>query len=288
MHSNGTTQLIFGPLPQSTYEAASPISVDTTNHHHIPHQRQHSNGPTSGYNGTHRSSIRWNQAGISTSAERRLPFVHRFRGLPPPAGPPTLTPNQVPVIAKSPKMSTYDTNPVGALQERYQSRGLTPTYQIIQAEGASHCPTFTFQVFIADLVASGSGNSKKQAKHAAARAMLDLLDGKERGPLFTAAASSPTAPVSIAVAAQVACNQVSAAEAGLVATNGDAPPAKVVDVTEESVVGNPVGQLQEFCVKHGLPMPVYDLGIVEGQPHQVLGLLLRDFYFARLRAPSFP
>jgi dsRNA-specific ribonuclease len=29
------------------------------------------------------------------------------------------------------------------------------------------------------MTASGSGNSKKQAKHAAARAMLDLLDGKE-------------------------------------------------------------------------------------------------------------
>jgi hypothetical protein len=108
-------------------------------------------------------------------------------------------------------MSTYETNPVGALQERFQSRGINPVYQIIQAEGASHCPTFTFQVFIADLMASGSGNSKKQAKHAAARAMLDMLDGKERGGIYGSVVSSTTsqtAPVSIAVAAQVACNQV--------------------------------------------------------------------------------
>jgi hypothetical protein len=54
-------------------------------------------------------------------------------------------------------------------------------------------------------MASGSGNSKKQAKHAAARAMLDMLDMKEG--LYHGSASSvttsPTGPVSIAVAAQV-------------------------------------------------------------------------------------
>ena len=33
-------------------------------------------------------SIKWTKEGVSTSAERRLPFVHRFRpvDLPPPAG----------------------------------------------------------------------------------------------------------------------------------------------------------------------------------------------------------
>ena len=58
-------------------------------------------------------------------------------------------------------------------------------------------------------MASGSGNSKKQAKHVAARAMLDMLDGKE-GSLYHGSASSvttsPTGPVSIAVAAQVGRN----------------------------------------------------------------------------------
>jgi hypothetical protein len=41
MQTNGASQLIFGPLPQSTYEAAAPISVDTTNHHNVTqHHRQ--------------------------------------------------------------------------------------------------------------------------------------------------------------------------------------------------------------------------------------------------------
>ena len=158
MHSSSANQLLFGPLPQSTYEAPAPITVDTTTHHMQQHRQQqqqlnnqhHTNGGSGHYNGHQqqppRSTIRWNQAGISTSAERRLPFVHRFRGLPPPAGPPTAAPIPYPTKVKSTKMSTYETNPVGALQERFQSRNINPVYQIIQAEGASHCPTFTFQV----------------------------------------------------------------------------------------------------------------------------------------------
>jgi RISC-loading complex subunit TARBP2 len=35
-----------------------------------------------------------------------------------------------------------------------------------------------------------------------------------------------------------------------------------------SAAGNTIGQLQELCVRHGLPMPMYDLLQVEGQPHQ--------------------
>ena len=91
----------------------------------------------------------FDQAGFSTSAERRLPFVHRFRGLPPPAGLPASqrgsTAQQDPAKLAA-KMSNYESNPVGALQERFQSRGIVPTFQIIQSEGASHCPIFTYQV----------------------------------------------------------------------------------------------------------------------------------------------
>ena len=92
-------------------------------------------------------------------------------------------------------MSNYETNPVGALQERFQSRGITPQYRVVQAEGASHAPTFSFQVLLVsikdrrfikdilkvilgDLTSTGSGSSKKQAKHSAARVMLDKLDGR--------------------------------------------------------------------------------------------------------------
>lgn len=131
-------------------------------------------------------------------------------------------------------MSNYETNPVGALQERFQSRGITPQYRVVQAEGASHAPTFSFQVILGDLTATGSGSSKKQAKHVAARAMLDKLDGR----IPAQDGQTPLPPVN-------ADN-----------TNGG-PQAP----------GNTVGALQELCVKHGYPMPTYDLGAVGGQPH---------------------
>ena len=43
-------------------------------------------------------------------------------------------------------MAQYETNPIGALQERFQSRGIIPDYKFLQTEGQSHCPSFTFQV----------------------------------------------------------------------------------------------------------------------------------------------
>ena len=130
-------------------------------------------------------------------------------------------------------MSNYETNPVGALQERFQSRGITPQYRVVQAEGASHAPTFSFQVILGDLTATGSGSSKKQAKHAAARAMLDKLDGR------------------------------------VPAHDGQTPLPPVSDQSAgPQAPGNTVGALQELCVKHGHPMPTYALGTVGGQPHQ--------------------
>ena len=32
-------------------------------------------------------------------------------------------------------------------------------------------------------------------------------------------------------------------------------------------MSNTIGQLQELCVHRGLPMPIYDLAAVDGQPH---------------------
>jgi len=129
-------------------------------------------------------------------------------------------------------MSNYETNPVGALQERFQSRGINPTYRVVQAEGASHAPTFSFQVILGELTATGSGSSKKQAKHCAARAMLDKLDGR------------------------------------VPAQDGQQPLPPVQDTNASQAPGNTVGGLQELCVKHGYPMPTYSHGVPGGQPHQ--------------------
>ena len=71
---------------------------------------------------------------------------------------------------------------MGALQERFQSRGINPQYRVVQAVGASHAPTFSFQVILGDLTATGSGSSKKQAKVTTVT-MLTVTDPNRLTPL---------------------------------------------------------------------------------------------------------
>lgn len=71
--------------------------------------------------------------------------------------------------------------PVSILQELLSRRGITPGYELVQIEGAIHEPTFRFRVSFKDkdtpFTAMGAGRSKKEAKHAAARALIDKLIG---------------------------------------------------------------------------------------------------------------
>ena len=67
---------------------------------------------------------------------------------------------------------TVPKNPVSILQEIYVAEGITPRYDLIQIEGKVHEPTFKFRVTVGEIVALGSGNSKKIAKHEAARNIL--------------------------------------------------------------------------------------------------------------------
>ena len=65
--------------------------------------------------------------------------------------------------------------PVSLLQELYVRKGITPKYDLVQIEGAVHEPTFKYRVSVGDVVATGSGQSKKKAKHEAAKAILTKL-----------------------------------------------------------------------------------------------------------------
>ena len=157
-------QHFFGQLPPTTYEATpppnpqapqtAPITVDTSYNNFHPSQQVNGGGgnpPVTSNGRRGPGSIKWTKEGVSTSAERRLPFVHRFRpvDLPPPVG--LVTASSATSVAHSQhtysnlgsqaipthsanfgqalkKMSQYDTNPIGALQERFQSKGILPKY----------------------------------------------------------------------------------------------------------------------------------------------------------------
>jgi len=323
----------FGPISGGHYDhhhhaaaalAAAQQQQQQQRHHqeHQPQQQQYSyNTPEANYQVEQQQqqqqqsvragqnpSIRWQQSNGSgtpptgTTAERRLPFVHRFhRGANQQANQGSSTNvliqpyhhsgqqgggqhsgnqgsgggggnhgphphahhrSQASYAAQQLKqqekrarnMAQYETNPIGALQERFQSRGIIPDYKFLNTDGASHCPTFTFQVTVGDITASGNGQTKKQAKQAAAKSMLDILDGR-----------APSGGDANAAAA--------AAKPATDGTNGEADKdgAKTVENGKKPAapqVGNKIGMLQEFCVTKGLPMPVYEVQHVGGQPHQ--------------------
>ena len=118
---------------------------------------------------------------------------------------------------------------------------------------------------------TGEGSSKKQAKHNAARIMLDKLDG--RLPMNdgvqplppVATATLPTTPSSMMSLTTTTTDGGSNATAAATEDNGSSSGSTSNNV---AVVGNTIGQLQELCVRKGIPMPIYDVASMEGQPHQ--------------------
>ncbi|KAG5888053.1 hypothetical protein JTB14_032860 [Gonioctena quinquepunctata] len=132
--------------------------------------------------------------------------------------------------------------PVSVLQELLSRRGITPKYELVQIEGAIHEPIFRYRVFLSnELVATGTGRSKKDAKHAAAKNLLDLLVGK----------MTPEQ-----------ANQTNGTPGAADITN------QVVSPYDDKVMGNPIGWLQEMCMSRRWPPPSYDMEHEEGLPHE--------------------
>ncbi|GFG37203.1 hypothetical protein Cfor_09333, partial [Coptotermes formosanus] len=147
------------------------------------------------------------------------------------------------VVPSFQKMSApVGKTPVSVLQELLSRRGTTPKYELVQIEGAIHEPTFRYRVTVADVVAMGTGRSKKEAKHAAAKAVLDklIVGSKEDG--------------------------------SGVGTNSTVPEVKteIISPYEDKIPGNPIGTLQEMCMSRRWPPPSYEMVNEEGLPHERL------------------
>jgi len=146
---------------------------------------------------------------------------------------------------------------VSLLQELYVRKGITPKYDLVQIEGAVHEPTFKYRVSVGELIATGCGQSKKKAKHTAAKSMLDKLIALQQ-------------------------NQQSGNVTGIDSSVGVIAPPKASKVVElpkdldaelmsphdDGINGNPVGDLQEMCMNRRLPPPVYEVGLEKGAPHE--------------------
>lgn len=139
--------------------------------------------------------------------------------------------------------SSAQKTPVSLLQELYVRKGITPKYDLVQIEGAVHEPTFKYRVTVGELVATGEGQSKKKAKHTAAKSMLDKL---------------------------IAVNQTSTAppKAAKVVELPKDLDAELLSPHDDGINGNPVGELQEMCMNRRLPPPTYEVGMEKGAPHE--------------------
>jgi len=129
--------------------------------------------------------------------------------------------------------------PVSLLQELFVRRGITPKYDLVQIEGAVHEPTFKYRVTVGEFVATGCGQSKKKAKHCAAKAILDKLVGAQ---------NSGRAPAGQPLIPDLA--------------------TEILSPYDDGIAGNPVGLLQELCMARRWPPPTYELSHEEGLPHE--------------------
>ncbi|XP_053958851.1 interferon-inducible double-stranded RNA-dependent protein kinase activator A homolog A isoform X1 [Anastrepha ludens] len=151
--------------------------------------------------------------------------------------------------------------PVSILQELLSRRGITPNYELVQIEGAIHEPTFRYRVAFNDkdvpFTAMGAGRSKKEAKHSAARALIDKLTGVQLPDTAQACAGAGVSTASSGITATSAGSDANVNAVG----SGDGA---------DKIVGNPIGWLQEMCMSRRWPPPTYETETEVGLPHERL------------------
>lgn len=116
--------------------------------------------------------------------------------------------------------------------------GITPNYELVQIEGAVHQPSFRYRVSFNDKDAMGVGRSKKEAKHAAAKALIDKLTGMNISDQFYQQKANFNA------------NGSTTAQSNSSAT-----------FDENNQMGNPIGVLQELCMQKHWPAPKYEVEV---------------------------
>ncbi|XP_076326669.1 protein Loquacious-like isoform X1 [Tachypleus tridentatus] len=140
--------------------------------------------------------------------------------------------------------------PISLLQELCARHGLTADYKMMSVEGLVHAPTFMFRVEVDNEYATATGQSKKKAKHAAAQAILEKL--LEQNGLFSS---------SVNVADNLSVKNV-------LKPSEDKNCEKAVSPYSDGITGNPVGTLQELCMKNHWEPPLYETVQEEGLPHE--------------------
>lgn len=137
-----------------------------------------------------------------------------------------------------------DKTPVSILHEIMAKNLATPNYELIHDGGGTHINTFTYRVTCEGLTATGVGRSKKDAKHEAAKAMLEAI-AAHRGYL-----QLPASPAQSSVRTPL-------------------PPTipEVKRTPPDVPFINAVGALQDLCIENNLQEPKYKQINEVGPPH---------------------
>lgn len=138
--------------------------------------------------------------------------------------------------------------PISLLQELCARRGITPKYDLLSIEGAVHEPTFVYRVTVNEIIATGMGQSKKKAKHAAAKAVLDKLIGQSQGHTPNSTGQNNVMPD--------------------VHPDNYRSSSPIMASYDDGIPGNPVGALQELCMARHWPPPFYEVTSEDGLPHE--------------------
>lgn len=134
------------------------------------------------------------------------------------------------------------TPPITLLQEICSRNGFTAEYQLLSTEGSVHEPTFKIAVTVADITVTASGQSKKKARHAAARRAIDELR-KTKTDLNIENIELDTLP-----------------------EDENEESKNISNLSQNEA--NPVGKLQEICMKMRVNPPDYDTCDEKGLAHE--------------------
>lgn len=153
--------------------------------------------------------------------------------------------------------------PITLLHEICARNGLTASYQLLSTEGSVHEPTFKFAVTVSDVSAIASGQSKKKARHAAAREIIEKLR-KKTDLNFEGINFDSMAPPEELSTRPTSKDDSEPAD-GLGTDKAVQSLSSYAMATNET---NPVGKLQEICMKMRVNPPDYYTFDEKGLAHE--------------------
>ncbi|KAI1288098.1 Interferon-inducible double-stranded RNA-dependent protein kinase activator A -like protein [Halotydeus destructor] len=158
-------------------------------------------------------------------------------------------------------------NPISHLQEMCVASGCAmPCYEDVDQRGPSHARTFCVKASAAGLSATGSGNSKKVAKTEAARNLMKQLQNgvSENGasPLRTESHAVNRKPAEIVT---LPSSKTQIPESVI-----DGMASLSLSRENDQLNANAVQMVIQFCQKHNLTPPNYQVEDESGEPHRPL------------------